>query len=93
MMDDAMASLRSSRIEPESTAELEINIMRAWRMEDRPSRAARWLPAIGGAVLAATALLVMIQLLLSAGSGEQMPIHQQDAAQALGTPDLIGMSE
>lgn len=75
-MEAAMGALRSAAIEPDSTAELEIGIMRAWRHERRTQSVNFWMPTLLCAVIAAGLTLAVIQLALSpqsSGSEKKTP--------------------
>lgn len=64
-MTDALDFLRDSAIDPENTAELEINVIRSWRHERSIRSFGYWAPALIGALAAAVALLAVIQVALS----------------------------
>ena len=64
-MDAAMDALRSAAIEPDSTAQLEIGVMRAWRHERRTQSVNFWMPTLLCAIIAAGLTLAVIQLALA----------------------------
>jgi hypothetical protein len=90
-MEEAMTSLRSAAIEPDSTAELEINVMRAWRIERQHSPLRLWIPVLLCAVVSALAISGILKLFVD-GSQSSMPVHQAEVERQA-QPSLTGFTD
>lgn len=73
-MEEALCALKGAALEPESTAELEIAVIRRWRHERSITNLRYWIPVLIGAIASGAAMLVVAQALASQPEQSAPPV-------------------
>ncbi len=78
-IDNAMAFLRSEKIEPQLSKDFNGRLIRRWRVEARKRTFAYWSPVVAGGFVAAACLLTVLQLLMNTPEIQKVNLGGQEA--------------
>ncbi len=76
---NALNFLKHNVIEPNDCADMELRILRRWKVERRSRAVSYWMPAVAGAVVAGAALLAVLQILIASPQIKQKETKGREA--------------